>query len=247
MKSIYITLLIIAGSTLCSCENMTVSTGDGSAKVTGDGKMNSESRTMSAFNAIDVEGVFNVILDQGDKEAVRVEADENIIPLVLTDVDNNTLKVKLKDDVSIRNIGKVNVYITLKDIQQLTTKGVGSLKCRSTLHLKDLKFDCEGVGASSLDIVADHLGVTSAVVGALTLTGQARDVKIDHSGVGEIAAFGLKAEDLALTTSGVGAAEVYASATLNINASGIGNVAYKGGAPTKNIRAEGLGKVKEVN
>lgn len=246
MKIISTVLLTVASVTLYSCDHMTVSTGDGSVKVESDGKRSSESRTVDAFSAIRVEGVFNVFLQQGDKEAVKVEADENIVPVVVTKVDKDTLVVKLKDNVSVRDMDKVNVYITLTNIRHLETAGVGTLKCLSKLNLSQLKFDCEGVGSTELDLNVDQLNVQSEIVGGLTLSGKAKNVTINHSGVGTIDAFGLSSENLSLSTSGVGSAEVNASKTLSIDASGIGDVRYKGGAVT-HIRADGVGKVKEVN
>ena len=57
----------------------------------------------------------------------------------------------------------------------------------------------------------------------------------------------LKTRSMNLTVDGIGGAEVYAANELSIKASGVGNVKYKGGAPKKDIRAEGVGEVEEVN
>ncbi|MCW3084661.1 MAG: hypothetical protein JWP12_2027 [Bacteroidetes bacterium] len=247
MKTVYQTLAILTGFLLCCCDNMTISTGDGANKIKGDGKVTSDVRTISSFHAIDVEGVFNVILQQGDKESVKVETDENIQPIVITEVKNDTLRVKLKEDYSIRNFQKIDVYVTLADITGLKTAGVGTLKCQAPLRLKQLTFTTEGVGTTNLNIIGDELIVKSEIVGALNLSGAVKNVTIHHSGVGMIEAFNLKAENLSLTTDGVGAAEVFASNEININASGIGSVKYKGGALTKNIKSDGVGKVTQAD
>ncbi len=247
MKTVYQTFVIIAGFLLCSCNNMTISTGDGANKIKGNGKITADVRNVNSFHAIDIQGVFNVILQQGDKESVKVETDENIQPIVITEVKNDTLIVKFKDDYSIRDLQKIDVYITLADITQLKTEGVGTLKCPSPLRLKQLTFNTEGVGATSLNITGDELVIKSEIVGELNLSGTEKNVTINHSGVGMIAAFNLKAENLSLTTDGVGAAEVFASNAITINASGIGSVKYKGGALTKNIKSDGVGKVTQVD
>lgn len=226
-----------------SCDNMTISTGDGSKKITGNGKTVSELREIKSFNAISIDGVFNVILEQGSKESAKVETDENILPVIITVVENDTLKVKMKDSTSVHKMTKLDVFITLVSISSIKTVGVGSLKSTNTLHLKDLDLNFEGVGATEINLEADKLTVESKTVGALLLSGLVKETTINHNGVGIIHAFDLKSEKLILHTSGVGAAEVFASQELTIDASGIGGVEYKGGATIKEIKNDGIGKV----
>jgi hypothetical protein len=242
-----ITSLIFAAA-ICiaissGCNNGTISTGDGSNKVTGNGKQLSETREITGFSEISLEGAFNVILKQSDKESVTVEADENIVPLIHTEVENGTLKVGMKDNTTFQNMGKLEVTIFLKTITGIKTAGAGSLVSSDTLHVTDLKMDLNGAGATDLKIMADKLTVNSQSVGALQLSGKVKEVAIDQNGVGLIQAFDLKSEKLTLKASGVGAAEVFASQELSIDASGIGSVQYKGGATKTEIKNDGIGKV----
>jgi hypothetical protein len=229
-----------------ACNNENSSIGVGSGKIDGDGKVISESRVIDPFNAIKITGVFQVILDQGTKENVRIETDENIQRMILTSVQNGILTLRLKDSASIGEVRKLNVYITLVDISKLSTEGVGTLKCASSLKLKTLDLKSEGVGITELNISGDQLNIHSEIVGALKLSGDEKEVSIEHNGVGMISAFGLKAEKLSLKTDGVGAAEVYATDEISIDASGIGGVKFKGGAQKRHIKNDGVGKVTEV-
>jgi len=238
-------LIAVISLMLSACGNSTVTTGNGSEKVEGNGKVETQSRTVTAFHAVQINGVFNVQIDQGAQEAVKVETDENIQPMVITEVVNDTLKITLKDDVSISNSKKMNVWVTVVDLNRIEMQGVGSLKS-SLLKLKELELDNEGVGATSLNLEVGKLTVNTESVGALTLNGLADDVSIRQDGVGILQAFGLKTNKLSLVTSGVGACEVYAALEISIDASGIGSVKYKGGASKRNIKSEGVGKVSEV-
>ena len=231
---------------IISCDNMTVSTGDGSEKVEGSGKLGSEVREISTFDQIKIEGVFNVFLSQKDKESIRVEADENILPLVLTSVENNVLTVKLKDNTSISKMKKINVYISMVNISSLKSEGVGMLNCENQLNLNSLELNLSGVGASRLNLEVGTLTIKSELVGALFLTGTAKDVTVKHNGIGAFEAFDLKAEKLNIETDGVGKAEVFASSELIIEANGVGGVKYKGNPKTKNIKSEGVGSVESV-
>ncbi len=242
-KALFVSITLL----FTSCDDMTVQTGDGSDKVKGNGVFTTEERAISSFNQISLEGVFNVYLIQKSKESIRIEADENILPYIITEVENNILTVKMKDDSKIIKVKKINVYVTLADINKLETKGVGLLNCMGKLNLRNVELNLNGVGATKLNLDCDVLDIHSELVGALQLSGTANELKIKHKGIGAFEAFNFKAKKLSLESDGVGKAEVYASEELIVDAKGIGGVIYKGNPGTKNIKSNGVGVVESAN
>lgn len=236
-------LLIFFALLITSCDDMTVSTGDGSHEVKANGKVTTEVREVPRFNQIELEGVFNVYLLQKEKESIRIEADENILPFIVTEVENNILTVKLKDDSKIKKMKKINVYVTLADIKKLETKGVGLLNCIGKLNLKTLELNLKGVGATKLNLDCEALNINSELVGSLNLSGSAISLNIKHKGIGAFEAFDLKAEKVDIESDGIGKVEVYASKQLIVDAKGLGGVTYKGNPSAKNIKASGVGVV----
>lgn len=242
-KTVLITGLSLLTITIQSCLNTTINSGNGQNKIIGNGKVITETREVPSFRAIIGDGVFNIILKQGDKEMVQIESDENIIPLVITSSENDTLKIGIKDSTSISKMNKLNVYITITSISFISNEGVGSLTCNDTLNVKELTLRCEGAGNTSLLLNTDKLSINSEIVGTLSLAGNSTESAINHEGVGAIKAFDLKSKKLSLVAEGVGSAEIFASEELSIDASGVGNVEYKGGAAKKEIKNDGVGKV----
>ena len=236
-------LFLFVAIPFVACDDMTVSTGDGSNKVKGNGILTTEEREIVPFNQIVLEGVFNVYLIQKEKESIRVEADENILPFIITEVENNILTIKLKDDSKITKMKKINVYITLADIIKIETKGVGLLNCMGKLNLKTVEVQLKGVGATKLNLDCDTLNVKSELVGSLTLSGSAKKFNVKHKGIGSFEAFDFKAEKVNLESDGIGKAEVFASKVLIIDAKGLGGVVYKGNPAIKDIKNEGVGVV----
>lgn len=226
-----------------SCDDMTVSTGDGSDKVKGNGILTTEVREIDPFKKIVLEGVFNVYLIQKENESIRIETDENVLPYIITEVENNILTVKLKDDSKITKMKKINVYITLVDINKIETKGVGLLNCMGKLNLKTMELQLKGVGATKLNLVCDTLNVKSELVGSLTLSGSAKVFNVNQKGIGSFEAFDFRAEEVNLESDGIGKAEVFASKVLVIDAKGLGGVVYKGNPAIKDIKNEGVGVV----
>ncbi len=246
-SSIIRVTIVFVALLFVGCDNMTVKSGDGSEKVEGNGKLKLENREISSFNKIELTGVFNVFLSQKNKESLKIEADENILPLILTSVENGVLTIKWKDNSTISKMKKINIYISFVDISKLSTDGVGMMDCFGKLKLKDLELDLKGAGKTRLNLESDKLSINSEMVGALILEGAAKDVHVKHNGIGVLEAFGLKAEKLNLDSDGVGKAEVFASKELIIDAKGLCGVKYRGNPAIKNITSEGLGEIVGEN
>jgi hypothetical protein len=235
---------------LASCNNTSVSTKEDDVnpneKVVGNGKLSSNERTIESFHAIELQGVFNVMLKQSTKEALKIETDENLQSLIQSKVDNGVLKIKLKDSTNIKNLKKIDIYINFVSIDRITTAGVGSVKCLDTLRLPSLDCKLQGVGATNLMIITNSLSVNSEMVGALFLAGNAKDLRITNKGLGAIEAFNLKTETLFLDTEGIGSAELFVTERLTIHSKGLGGVKYKGNPKQKRIQREGIGKIEAV-
>lgn len=224
-----------------------VSTTYSQKNIKGNGNVIKQERSVSSFDEIIIKGVFNVHLAQGNEEFVMVEADENLQPIITVENQGNALVLGWEKGKNVRNKTKMNIYVTLKDIQKLKIEGVGSVKTASTLSLKKLKLMVSGVGNTALKLNCDTLDGNINALGTLTLEGNVDQVILNNTGIGYVKAFDLIAKKLELNNSGIGKVEVYADETIDITSSGIGNVRYKGNAQNKNINSKGLGKVTQVN
>jgi len=220
---------------------------DTSEKVSGNGKVVKQERTIAAFNTIDASGVFNIYLSQGDKESLTIEADENLIPYIETNVEGNTLHIDMKEHMNIRNAKKKNIHLTIKDVNRLKINSVGNIETSGQLHLKDLNMEHSGVGNLKLDFECNKFVANIHSVGQVTLKGKVAKAEISNSSVGNTNASELIADTLNLENSSVGNVEVHATKEISINSSGIGNVNFGGGAVVKNLSSSGIGKVSKKN
>ena len=66
---------------------------------------------IESFSEIEIDGVFDVILNQGSKESVSIESDENLVDLIDIKVSDKKLMVALKKDASIGDYTKLNIFI----------------------------------------------------------------------------------------------------------------------------------------
>ena len=215
-------------------------------KVTGNGNVVEENRPVEPFSALEVGGVLNVYLSQGDTESLTVEADENILNLIETENRGSTLVVKLKKGVNIKKAERKNVYITLRSIDELEVGGVVNVKSETPIAIEKLKLDIGGVGNTDLELRGDQLDIKADMVGNVTLRGEVQEANIKNGGVGSLNAFDLVVNKLTIKNTGVGSAEVHAQDEISITSSGVGSVRYQGDAVVKELSTSGVGKVKKI-
>jgi hypothetical protein len=190
-------------------------------QVSGSGNIRSEKRDLPAFTAVDSSGAFNVdIVCQKDR-GVTVEGDDNLLPLITTEVKNGTLYLDSSKGYSSKK--PIMVHISVPDINALTSSGAGEFTVKN-LKNDAMKFDTSGAAT-------------------INVAGETKTLKIKMSGAGSVQAGDLKAVDVDVTMSGAGSADVYASSKLDANISGAGSVTYAGDPPTVNKNVSGIGSI----
>lgn len=238
-KVLFAALLVTAGIIF------TVACAPWEESVKGNGNVVTKERTVSTFSKLELNGVFNVFVAQGGKEAVKVETDENLQDHIEVVQEGSHLIIKSKDKPTIKAT-KMNVYVTVTNLDLMEVNGVGNVSSTSALKLDKFKLNFTGVGSTDLNLNSKDLTVKIEGVGNIKLKGSADNASITASGTGNLEAFDLAAKKLDVNVSGVGNTEVRADEEISINSSGIGNLSYTGNATVKSKNASGIGKVKKV-
>lgn len=243
MKNILFASAFLSALLLSPGCEITTGSNEASVKLPAGGK----TYDIQSFTAIKADGVFNLIFSQGDKESVVVKGK---LPKGLSITNNNetllitdTLNWHHHDNLDI----KTDIYITLKDVNNINVESVGTTSCSDTLKLKSLTFHADGVGTTELWLNTEHFDGTEEGVGKLTVSGRAAYAKIEDDGVGALDASAFKVDELHVNVTGVGAAKVYAVKELYLQSSGVGGVEYNGPAKVMQNESSGIGKVEHAD
>jgi hypothetical protein len=213
--------------------------------VRGSGDIESEEREVSGFNEIQLTGIGNLIIEQGDKEALRVEADDNIIGLIETEVRGNKLHIGFKRGVNVVPTSRIKFYLTVKDLSRIDLSGLGDIDC-DKFETDDLEFHISGSGDIDFEIVAENIETDVSGLGDINLSGKVDSQRIQISGSGKYDAEELESKYCEVEISGLGSATVNASDDLDIEINGAGNVYYKGD-PHIFQHISGLGRIKSLD
>ena len=211
----------------------------------GSGNVIRQERKVSSFNGIDVSGAFDVKLIQGTSNSLIVEADDNLMDLIRTEVRGNILVIDNKKPIA--HSKSMKVFITFTELKSIDLSGAVDIESQGKLTLPELTISGSGASDAKLEMDVQRLGIDCSGGSKLKLTGSAKDVDVDVSGAVDLFAYDFPAENYKLSISGAGKAEINVSKNLKVDISGAASVHYKGNPPNIYQDISGAGSVKKVD
>jgi hypothetical protein len=214
--------------------------------IRGNGVMKTETRNAAGFSSINVSGSTNVYVKQDSVFSVRVEAEENLQEYIITETDGGTLKIHQKEGTSLNPTKSIKVYVSGPMFKHFEASGACDIYTENQLSSNEaVSINLSGSSDVKLELKAPDVKVDLSGAGTITLKGETKDLKVDGSGSTDINCFELLTENTAVSLSGAGNAEVFASIKLDVHVSGAADVKYKGNAAV-NQEVSGAGSVKKV-
>lgn len=207
------------------------------------GKIITKEVNVQAFDAIEAKGLYELVLSQGDRESVKIEADDNLMDFFSVKNNGSTLEIdmpKLKDknidfkdsdDRKSKSL-KLKVYVTFKKLKSLHVAVIGNVRSETELKTDAFNLESKNVGNVNLKLTANKLTVENKGVGNLTLSGTANNAEVKNKGVGEFDGEYLLVQTMNIDNSGVGHASVNVAKDLTIKQTFLGKVNNKGNAKT---------------
>lgn len=220
---------------LVSCKNKPVQ---------GDGDVISKEIPVDIYNEIRVEGAMDIIYEAKPDEAayLRVEADDNIIPLLDIETKKNKLTIKVRESI---NPSRFLIYTNSPSLKYVENKGASNIHLTGAIAGDEFKLDQRGIG----DFKADNLVFTKAEFylrgsGNMTLGGDVSNSKMEISGNGDIKAENFKVKELNCSIKGNGDITVDVTDKLSVEIKGNGEVTYLGSPQITKQKINGSGVVK---
>src|ERR1043166_576238 len=96
------------------------------AGIKGSGKRVVQKRDIQPFTSLSTEGAYNINVVCQKGQSLEIEGDDNIVPLITTDVSNNVLHLKSSQNYSVSE--PVEVRISLPNLEALSVSGAGNIE-----------------------------------------------------------------------------------------------------------------------
>jgi hypothetical protein len=243
-------ILFILAASLLFCQAAATANNSGRTVIKGSGKVVSETRNISEISEVSLSGSVDLYIRQGEKGSLRVEAEDNVIPVVATEVYKKKLYIDIRPtnpsgSFMLMTKKPIKVYLTVKDLNIILTSGSGSITSEK-LNLKNLELSQTGSGKVDLKLKGKNFTATITGSGNCTVSGETNTQQIILAGSGCYFAQDFQSRTCDIKLTGSGVAKVYADSTLNATLSGSGIIKYKGDASVTS-RVSGSGKILPLN
>ncbi len=204
---------------------------------------NSVTRTPGNFTSIEAGGSFDVYISLGSKDEVRLESNNFSLDKVLTEVEDDRLKIKLVKG-NHHNVD-VKVYVTVRELYSVGGSGSGNIYLQSDIKADKFSLGVSGSGViKTKTIHTGKLAIGISGSGDIFIEGgYAEEANIGQSGSGELDALSLDADRVKVAKSGSGTTAIGAKERLSVASSGSGNVYYRGNPSDKSISSSGSSRV----
>src|SRR5437868_3162481 len=126
----------------------------------GSGKITTETRDVAKFAGIELKSSANVYITQGQTQEVKIEAEDNLLQYITTEVKNNELIIDCKENVNAHE--PISIYITAKEICLLELSGSGKMVTKNELSCNHMTLRLGGSGDMNVALKAQQLKATLA-------------------------------------------------------------------------------------
>lgn len=214
MKRMVLMLLLVSLAVGCSHGLLN--------RVHGSGKRQREERQVASFTSIVTDGAFDVTVVSQKQYALEIEGDDNVLPLIGTEVSGNVLHIRNRSSYSVSQ--PIKITISVPNLEAVTSNGAGRLKITD---LKNDRFELDVNGAPALEV-----------------SGETKFLKIKANGAGNIDTHRLRATRADVNSNGVTQIDLFAREQLDVVVSGPSNVTYEGD-PVVNKTINGPGTIQK--
>ena len=210
---------------------------------------NAESRNLSGFHGIKVSNAFDVIITQGNEDAVAISASkQEYKDKIITKVENGILIIRFDDDKKFwkgwnSDKQKLKAYISIKKIDKLDVSGACDVSFEDGLSAEGLSVGLSGASDIKGKIEAKTLKVDISGASSATISGNAATLDVEASGASDFKGYELITNFCDAKASGASSVNITVNKELNANASGASTVRFKGEGLIRDIKTSGASNV----
>jgi hypothetical protein len=190
----------------------------------GSGTLRTETRKVSGFTTVDLTGVGNVLIEQNGTESLSIQAEDNLLPDLTSDVSDGTLHLGVREGKNVAATQPITYRVSVKNLEGLRLSGSGS--------------------ESATKISATNIAIDISGSGEITTAGTAESQTVSISGSGNYRGDNLATKKSTGEISGSGDATVKVRDSLTAEISGSGGITYSGD-PRVSQDITGSGEVRK--
>lgn len=202
----------------------------------------SEIRDVQSFDKIDVFGNLEVIMEQGEKEELRIESKLVEPSEVSVDVKDKLLKIKISENLFEDKI-VARVYIKYKEIREISSNTSAEIILKNTVKGDKLFLTATSGGRITLNVDLNAIDIDIYQGANIDITGKTKiqETYVNTGGILSGSKFISKEAFVKMNTGGQAEIEVTERIEASINTGA--NLSYFGKPKQKDIKTSLGGKI----
>lgn len=239
MKPINLIIVLITAIILSSC-NININNGE-----KGNGNVVTQERNVSEnFTEVRGSAGLEVYLTQGNENKIVVEADENLLQYITTDIESGKLHVTTSSNIGRSKAKKV--YVTFKKLNNIEASSGADVIASSVIKSRNLSLRSSSGADLKLEIFSEDLDIKSSSGSEVEVSGKASSLNADASSGSEIDAEKLLVVNCNAEASSGAEVTINVKDRLETNVSSGGNIKYYGNPVSVNSNKSHSGSVKKM-
>ena len=241
-------LTLLAAMMMSSCSNWNIS----SNLTVDDGPMISETRNITAFEEIEINGSPTIYFTQADTFSVKVKGPKNMVENIITEKEGDALVIRNRGKVGVFNISfddnDLGVYVTAPDMIGVRLNGSGDFISEKRIDTDNIRIVLRGSGDIDIkDLICDHCSIDLIGSGDLHVARlEAHEVESTLIGSGDVGLDLWNVTDTRLLLKGSGDIDVNFNKGcrfVNCELHGSGDISLKGQVERFSQKTHGSGDV----
>lgn len=214
-------------------------------KIKGNGNITTADRSVADFDKIGIAGSFDVELRKGNEGEISIQADENLMEYIVTEVKKGQLKIKSKKGYQLKSSKTIQITVYFNTIDAVSLAGSGDVSTSDPINASDLKLSLAGSGDMNLKVATKNLTSSIAGSGNISLAGDTDEFSCSIAGSGNLNGYELKTSVAKAKIAGSGDIKVNAVSEIHAKIAGSGNVYYTGNPAVQKSDSAGSGSLKK--
>src|SRR5215211_4279388 len=201
-----------------------------------------EKRTVSPFHAIRVSHGIDLLMKQGDTEAVAISADtKEQRDAVKTEVVNGELRIYIAQNLEkwwkqLMSRGvQVKAYVSFKNLDKFDGSSGSRTIVDGSLTANDLTVDLSSGGSLKAEVKAAKLAIELSSGAKSTVRGNVQHLDVETSSGAHFSGYDLVAENATADASSGGKIELLVNKEITASASSGGGINYRGEGSVRDV------------
>lgn len=195
--------------------------------INGNGNVTTTNRDLiGTFDKISTGRGLNVVLTQGERESVSVEADENLQDIIEVEIKGSTLNITTTENIA--SSASKTVYVTFDDLVKIETSSGSDVISEGTIETENLTLETSSGSDLELTLKANNIECGTSSGSQLTLKGTANSITASASSGSEILASNLETQSANLRATSGADISVNTKKELSAKANSGGSISYTG-------------------